>query len=192
MGSQSKYLSLVLLTFDKHETRHSSGFPQPKHNNINQQTKPNESNSQGWRNELILLDMWRRMVVTACPPPEAIVPQRIRARRHLIVPDQIPRAAKKTKIRKETLLLQAQEEAGSRAHAPVDGNGVVRVRVSALEVGAGAPVAQEVAARLHVKVVVPPPLAIGQVLRAAAPAPAAGAGAGAVAARGAGAGGPRA
>jgi hypothetical protein len=68
------------------------------------------------------------------------------------------------------------------------------VCVSALEVGAGAPVAEEVAARLHVKVVVPPPLAIGRVLRAAAAAaaPAAGAGAGAAAARGARAGGPRA
>ena len=161
---------------------------------INQQTKPNESNNQEWRNQLILLDMWRRMVVTACRPPEAIVPQRIRARRHLIVPDQIPQTANKTKIRTKTLLLQAQEETGSRAHAPVDGNGVVRVRVSALEVGAGAPVAQEVAARLHVKVVVPPPLAIGRVLRAAAPAPApaTAAGAGAASARGAGAGGPRA
>lgn len=95
------------------------------------------------------------MVVTACHPPEAIVPKRIRARRHLVV--------------------------------PVDGSGVVRVRVSALEVGAGAPVAQEIAARIHGKAIVPLPLAIGRVLlRAAAPA------ARASAVRGAGAGGPRA
>jgi hypothetical protein len=162
---------------------------------INQQTNTNESNKQEWRNHLILLDLWRRVVVTACHPPEAIVPKRIRARRHLVVPDQmvqIPRRANKTIIRTQILLVQEHEEAGSRAHAPVDGSGVVRVRVSALEVGAGAPIAQEVAARLHGKVVVPLPLAVGRVLRAAAPAPAAGAGAGAAAARGAGAGRPRA
>jgi hypothetical protein len=62
------------------------------------------------------------------------------------------------------------------------------VRVSALEVGAGAPLAQEVAARLDGEVVVAPPLAIGLVLRAAAPAPAAAAGAAAARGSGAGAG----
>lgn len=44
---------------------------------------------------------------------------------------------------------------------PVDGNGLVRVRILALEVGAGAPVAQVVAARLDGEVVLPPPLAFG-------------------------------
>jgi hypothetical protein len=101
MGSQLKYLPLVLLTFYKHETRRSTGFPRPKHNTINQQTKPNESNNQKWRNRFILLDMWRRMVVTACHPPEAIVPQRIRTRSHLIVPDQIPRTANKPKLERK-------------------------------------------------------------------------------------------
>jgi hypothetical protein len=55
---------------------------------------------------------------------------------------------------------------------PVDGDGLVRVRVLALEVGAGAPVAQVVAARLDGQVVLPPPLAVG-LARAAAPTAAA-------------------
>lgn len=80
------------------------------------------------------------MVVAAGSAPEAVVPQRIRARRHLVV--------------------------------PVDRNGLVRVRILALEVGAGAPVAQVVAAGLDGEVVLPPPLAIGLV-RTTAPAPAA-------------------
>lgn len=80
------------------------------------------------------------MVVAAGPPAEAVVPQRIRTRRHLVV--------------------------------PLDANGVVRVRVLALDVGAGAPVAQEVAAHVDGEVVVPPPLAVG-VARATAAAPAA-------------------
>lgn len=69
------------------------------------------------------------MVVAAGSAPEAVVPQRIRACRHLVV--------------------------------PVDGNRLVRVRILALEVGAGAPVAQVVAARLDGEVVLPPPLAFG-------------------------------
>lgn len=101
------------------------------------------------------------MVVAAGPPAEAVVPQRIRTRRHLVV--------------------------------PLDANGVVRVRVLALDVGAGAPVAQEVAAHVDGEVVVPPPLAVG-VARAPAAAPAAAAAPvpapapAAAAARGAGAG----
>lgn len=93
------------------------------------------------------------MVVAAGSAPEAVVPQRIRACRHLGVPT-------------------------------VDGNGLVRVRILALEVGAGAPVAQVVAARLDGEVVLPPPLAFGlarttaptataATAAAAAPAPAA-------------------
>lgn len=78
------------------------------------------------------------MVVAAGSAPEAVVPQRIRACRHLGV--------------------------------PVDGNGLVRVRILALEVGAGAPVAQVVAARLDGEVVLPPPLAFG-LARTTAPTP---------------------
>lgn len=77
------------------------------------------------------------MVVSAGSSPEAVVPQRVRACRHLVL--------------------------------PVDGDGLVRVRVLALEVGAGAPVAQVVAARLDSEVVLPPPLDVG-LARAAAPA----------------------
>jgi hypothetical protein len=55
------------------------------------------------------------------------------------------------------------------SRAPFNGDGLVRVRVSALHVGAGALVAEVVAAHLDDEVIVPPALAVVGVRRAAAP-----------------------
>jgi hypothetical protein len=57
------------------------------------------------------------------------------------------------------------------SRVPVDADGVVWVRISALYVRAGAPVAQVITAHLDGEVVVPPALAVVGVLRAAAEAP---------------------
>lgn len=123
------------------------------------------------------------MVVAAGPSPEAVVPQRVRARRHLAVPAH----TKPPKIRHGRRRKGGEREArspGTVGAVPVDGDGGVRVRVLALDVGAGAPVAEEVAAHLDVEVVVPPPLPIGVPRAGALPAaPAPGAAAAAAAAR---------
>jgi hypothetical protein len=59
-----------------------------------EQIKRTESKKKNKGYQLILLDVRRRVVVSAGPAPEAVVPQRVRARRHLVLPGRIPKSTK--------------------------------------------------------------------------------------------------